>query len=385
METRLFGVLRCFWVLGMAPLAFSCGSDEQLPDEGKGRNDTPKDDVVDDTPKDDVAAAGGGGTVPPPIGGGGASNLPNNMDALVGMLCETDSDCAEGLTCLLESAFFLDEGTIPMGMCTARCEDDPELCPSLDVESSCLTEQTDPNDPASTVGYCVDLCIVGQNSGCNGVLDRYCQQLQDDGVGACWPRCFDEGSCGPNKVCDGSTGSCLDAERPGKQLGEVCKTADDCNGGICYLSDKNAGGICTEQCIFTPFRGACGDTGDAQTPPEFMCMPSVAVLLDQNAAFDFGDLGLCTPQCDVDGDCAGGFVCVEHTEQLATAIGRAGMCLQAIVFGEPPAEGGSGGMANGGAASGGSPSIGGAASGGSPSIGGAASGGSPSIGGTGGQ
>jgi len=98
-----------------------------------------------------------------------------------------------------------------------------------------------PYDPEINPGA-VEFCDEVDND-CNGIVDDDCICIPD-----CWGKeCGDDGcdgscgECGPGEECDG--GTCQGV--PG-QLGDPCQYGNQCQSGLCLLSD--AGKICTIHC-----------------------------------------------------------------------------------------------------------------------------------------
>ena len=381
--------------LGLAGLALmACAKDEPLDsdmqagddDEPGGSNDggsmggdAPDDDdmmpMLPDPDDDDSAGGAAGGPIDLPAGGSGGimGRMPTETDGLVSMYCESDDDCASGLHCETNGAWVYPEGgTIPMGTCTARCDDNPDICYELDAFSGCITFTAGTEDAADDTSYCMDLCLRATEGNCHGLPDRMCLPLQEDGLGICLPRCLGETSCG-DEVCDGQSGACLAAERPGTAIGEACLADEDCSGGACLLLTDDAGmplegetGICSERCVFTPFVGACG-WEDENVPPDFLCLPLGEVLTGE--PFEFNDPGLCIKTCDVAADCGvEGFTCLDFAPEAAEAFGKAGFCLQESLV-EDPNAGGAGGSSMGGSGTAGSEAGGAAQGGGGASAG----------------
>ncbi len=308
-------------------------SDDTADDADDSADDAAPDDTVDDTPN-------------LPTDG---SNEPTEDNILVGMWCESDADCLNGMTCLTDGSFFFPEGgNIAQGMCTARCEAEaPEFCPTLDIQSACFINPGEEGE-ADDVGYCLDACVAGSETVCHGLPDRWCAALEADGSGLCAPQCFNDATCG-DQVCDGASGACIDEPRPGEPLGAVCGDSAECNGQICYLSEPDGEqGLCSEYCVLSPYFGNCGGSPEDEVP-EFLCWPSIDQLASETGPA-YGDLGLCSRTCDSDEDCGlEGFSCIEFAEELAADVGRLGLCQQTIFFEDPDNMGGAGGADMGGA------------------------------------
>lgn len=357
------------WVVaGCSAWALSgCGADEPLDDAtktitGGGAQSAEKNDASaggasgganDGGIGGDRGAAGASALDGGVENGGMASNMSSPENALVGEHCGPNMPCSAGLECLLESNALFGEGTLAGGFCTSKCENSDQ-CEALDQGSGCLVFSNGTmDDETDDVGYCMDACTPGsapsaQNPKCDLRTDRYCEPLGELG-GACLPRCYGHDSC-PGGFCDGWTGACVTERRPGKDLGETCATAEECNGGICYFSAPDSGtGVCTESCIFAPLAGACGQPGAGDAPPEFLCVPDIGTILARSA-FDSLDLGLCVGTCDEDTDCKHeGFFCRPFTAEGSLAIGKQGYCLQTFALEEEPSGGGAGGTMAGGA------------------------------------
>src|SRR5690606_37806237 len=89
-----------------------------------------------------------------PVDTNGTVLLPAKLEGVlntVGGQCADDTHCEAGLTCLVESSFF--GGTIALGLCTAECSSDSNLCATFGPLAVCYG-----NDDEA---YCMEACAPG--------------------------------------------------------------------------------------------------------------------------------------------------------------------------------------------------------------------------------
>ncbi len=221
---------------------------------------------------------------------GSAGASPATPDGkLIGDPCAADEECSTGLLCLREDPDFFGEGQVADGICTLRCEGQPESCPAFQTGTTCVSVEGGP-------GYCLEACQAGQNvPKCGQNSQRRCLPLDSDNTGACLPSCLDDKACGKDKVCNQLLGLCTDTQPDGKADGETCTAPEDCAGGWCLTLDESDG-ICSSTCTFFNSSGSTGCHDSANGLGPSLCLPQFdpAVL---------GDPGVCLPLCETDADC----------------------------------------------------------------------------------
>jgi hypothetical protein len=281
-----------------------------------------------------AAGAGGGGTIDP---------IFNAVDRVMGAPCTSDAECPQGpdgeslLTCILPtSSVEFGAGSPQGGYCTARCRATTD-CQALDGLSACglLDDAGD--------GYCIGLCEPGPDLAdrpavkCNTNVARAqaCFQINENGVGACFPVCQSDAACGAGTFCDfGATGLglCVTTQPVGGEIGAPCtrETAEtDCRSGTCVTlinpeTGVDIGAFCSANCTFGLLEGCGFAAEEAAGARDAVCIQSQ---LENGAA---GDVGFCFELCNEDTDCTqagAGWVCSEFSANIQTIVGRVGECV----------------------------------------------------------
>ncbi len=254
--------------------------------------------------------------------------------ASVGQACESDDDCGDGVVCLIEDEQ-LQPGQIAGGMCTIRCEQDPDVCGSTAL---CLGVGQDTEDVADDVGYCYELCIfAGANVKCQDSLNRTCTLIDPEtALGVCDPKCFSDGECADGLSCAPRyPWTCVD-DLPDDLLpdGATCTLNEECAGGGClFMEETSTDGICLSDCSLQVETFACGrDIGDT-TPVDSACFPLLAVI-DAGIPAAENDLGQCLPTCDPDEGCEHPeWTCIDLMDEGYTAdVGHAGVCFPLLLI-----------------------------------------------------
>lgn len=299
-------------------------SDETAPDGDDGGPTAAPTTGDDDTtqPGNDQTATDGVDTTD--------TSTPELPEAVIGVPCDDDTDCQDGLTCLTES----DSGTLPRGgICTSPCSDN-QGCWDYDAFSLCVALGVSEGSDM----YCVQACTFGASYAdkCFDSAVQTCypvsnEPLEDETfIGACFPQCRNDDDCASGTFCDAASGLCLEQELPGKAVGEICDVSageGECGqGGACMgIADGITTGFCTSVCNFHPETIICGSESvgpDAQAA----CIPNLQILDALGVPSSVNDVGQCLPLCDVDDDCPTGMVCDVSDPELIDVVGRAGMC-----------------------------------------------------------
>lgn len=258
------------------------------------------------------------------------TSTPELPEAVIGVPCDDDTDCQDGLTCLTES----DSGTLPRGgICTSPCSDN-QGCWDYDTFSLCVALGVSEGSDM----YCVQACTFGASYAdkCFDSAVQTCYPVSneplEDGtfIGACYPQCRNDDDCASGTFCDTASGLCLEEELPGKAVGEICDVSageGECGqGGACMgIAEGITTGFCTSVCNFHPETIICGSESvgpDAQAA----CIPNLQILDALGVPSSVNDVGQCLPLCDVDDDCPTGMVCDVSDPELIDVVGRAGMC-----------------------------------------------------------
>jgi hypothetical protein len=293
-----------------------------------------------------AAGAAGGGPIDP---------IFDAVDRVMGAPCTSDAECPQGpngeslLTCILQtSSVEFGTGGPQGGYCTAPCTQ-TEDCQALDGLSGCLLGE------GGTDGFCMGLCEPGPDLAnrpavkCNDADEaraQACVQVNDNGIGACFPVCQSDAACGAGQFCDfGATGLglCVTTQPVGGDIGAPCtrETADtDCRSGTCVAlinpeTGEDIGAFCSANCTFGLLEGCGFGATEAAGARDAVCIQS------QLENGGVGDIGFCFELCNADTDCAqagAGWVCSELNANIQTIVGRLGECV-------PPAlAGGDGGI-----------------------------------------
>ncbi len=316
-------------------VAVGCGGGDEAVGSGAKAGE-------DDGANGDPSDAGATPTSTSPTASGPAptaTGLPSSMDlgmtpASLGMECETDADCGDGVTCLTEDEDFT-PGIIAGGFCTIRCEQDPEFaCGSAGL---CGTATQGTDDTADDIGYCYDFCLyTGLEAKCDDELNRVCLPINERGAGVCENKCFSDGECpGDTKCNPRPPWTCVDESEIADAApdGAVCTEAEDCSGGTCFFLEQGAAtGICMSECTMRPETAACHRDLDDSTPATSICMPPL-VLFVQDVDVGWNDIGNCLATCEPEVGCDHeDWSCLEITNQdFLDDVGVSGVCLPSIL------------------------------------------------------
>jgi hypothetical protein len=260
----------------------------------------------------------------------------------IGAACTADSECLQGLECLLPTDKWLGGGGPAGGYCTARCTV-PADCTAFDPASQCLVNPAEWTDGK---GYCFETCKHGPaisvgNFGkfdpakCHGRKDVACYDLYDQNNNPmgqyCNPVCGTDADCGGGLRCEKYWNLCVSTPPQsgkiphGTYCGDVFSDAgaqDNCEGYcIEYGDGKVCSHFCTMDCVF----GRADTCGMEQNPPKGGCVISSLTL-------GTGDLGNCLQYCDTVADCLDQIDKPVCDLSLVQMIGR-GVCNTAGVDG----------------------------------------------------
>ncbi len=207
----------------------------------------------------------------------------------------------------------------PHGFCTKSCTQRVECMDDLGF-----------HDCAETPGYgmvCQQTCL---NSPDCLREDYVCIGRTSDRLGQCRGFCTSDDDCSPAR-CNVWSGECM-AEPPaeGGETGDPCDSDEACKSGICLMEVNGAptgwlGGTCVANCILpVGYNSNNYYAGDAypteQCPGGDVCVP--------NGSLARGEVGLCLPVCENDGDCREGYACDKSiTLQSGTYTFDNGYCL----------------------------------------------------------
>lgn len=319
-------------------LIVGCGTDERiqgvdnsgLRDSGTGSQD---DDVSspfgsDDDADDDTASVPTTrpSTTPTP------SSTPAVLTSDLGLPCNANSDCGDGLECMKDTSDAFFGGGPAHGMCTLSCASDFD-CLAVDSNGFCL--------PLSdTDAVCVPSCVAGDSllgeTKCVGRLDMACASVDatSQTFNFCVPMCGTDDDCPDGRYCDIGFGTCVDDPLSGDGVGTECDpNADqnDCATGLC-LGFSDTFGVCSGLCRTGTVGCGSGDLMPAD-PGEPVCLP-----LFSGIALD-GDIGQCVQRCNCDLDCdhpdAKCFAVFGTDADGMAAIGAAGVCIDGAAADDP--------------------------------------------------
>lgn len=208
-----------------------------------------------------------------------------------GKPCNTDAECAAGLTCLTEDGTSWVGGGPPNGYCSEACDEDPGVCRKRDRAATCLA-------PKSGIGaFCFQGCVLGDPEGgkCRGRTDVACSGFGFSN--ACVPLCAGDWQCSAGRYCDPSRGVCVTQEPQGDPPGAACDITqfNDTCAGDCAGSGTGLG-VCNGLCSLG-VRGACN------VPPGVRIEPGQSACVTFDVLDGLGDLGLCVQTCACDADC----------------------------------------------------------------------------------
>ena len=244
----------------------------------------------------------------------------------VAAACETDAQCAKGLTCTTAADVGgpFSNGAQPggpqNGYCSRSCNTDAE-CQAADPGAICL-------GPGSGSNHCFTSCDVRAPSfpaQCNGRDDLTCIPLSLSPAtprAYCAPACQDDAACAP-RFCNLATGLCQDEPHAGKPIGAGCTANGECDSAVCSTLPGQPAPVCTGLCTFESPAG-CGFGAEA-AGRDAAC---VVTALGGGAG-----PGLCSELCDVDTDCeqnAAGWTCTPWSLDVllsyAVLFERSGFC-----------------------------------------------------------
>ena len=265
-----------------------------------------------------------GGTASAGLGNGGAGGVDTiALEIRLGLHCQRDTDCGQGLHCLgADQDHSGGVGAPAGGLCTVDCSNDAD-CRSFDPHAVCGTLDEYPimggvaEEP--TLRLCMAGCAFGEPTGddkCHGQRDMACRPFApNDAVNcestdakcpsgsfcfrgycreaACGPRCNVDADCGDGRVCNPGSGLCDEQAVP-SPTGLDCPGDQDpdstaCGDGTCLLLFSDGVTdlrMCTQSCTYGKL---CGDDGAC-------VMPRMEVSAG-------GDIGYCMQRCDCDADC----------------------------------------------------------------------------------
>lgn len=242
------------------------------------------------------------------------------VDAACTAGCRVDADCPAELVCIPELGAH--------GLC-AECRQDADCdagqsCTGNQCRAPCTTSQDCPDgvcDPAS--GTCVQ-CL----------QDAHCTSPEICKDNLCQPGCRSDADCPAGRICDPSSGACIEAEcaeTDDCQLGQLCidgaclagcESSRDCPQDQDCLPDEGAHGVCAEcttdadcsagqRCANFHCTENCASDADC---PAGYCLPEVQVCVTclDDAHCDPGFIclsGDCLEGCRLDGDCPAGQIC----------------------------------------------------------------------------
>lgn len=266
------------------------------------------------------AGAGSGGAA----GTDGGAGADGGVGAGIGHSCQSDAECASGLTCATASSALMAGEGPANGYCTKECTADGD-CQAVSSGALCA--------PFGAKSYCLQGCTVGgatsviDPSKCFGRMESACAHV-DVGKTACTPTCNTDADCGAGLFCDYRTGRCLTVKRTGLPVGSACDptaSSDPC-AGVCggTGSSDPTKGRCTGFCTVGSISqlGVCGSSPTPGVPQDAACL----VVSDPNGGI--GDLGYCGQLCNCDNDCGSpDFVCIKlGNSTLESFLGKTGFC-----------------------------------------------------------
>lgn len=212
--------------------------------------------------------------------------------------CASDAECGPGLSCLADTTNDPIFGGGPAGgFCTRTCNSNND-CP--EPGATCFQIDT------TQAGRCTLSCKVGppvadiaglfadlDPSKCRGREDLRCGKAKDS-VGVCLPTCGSDAQCHGGRVCDPRSAVCVDQANEGLPTGAACDPTTPLSacGGICAGFDNGAA-MCSSPCVLG---GEKLDTTDCGGVENGFCAFRLA-------AYGVGDIGHCTPSCNVQSDC----------------------------------------------------------------------------------
>jgi hypothetical protein len=232
----------------------------------------------------------------------------------LGVPCEQDADCQDGLVCLLPDSDVWLGGGPAHGYCSLDCTADATRCASLDRYARCLT-----STKMKTASYCFKSCLLGDPNG-----DKKCFDREDvscvlvEGLPACLPNCGGDEDCPPERYCNHAEGVCMTGSEMGGPVGEDCDpfTANTCTA---YCSSLGGGyGVCSGLCVLGADY-ACGVAADETN------LAGAPLCVTFNPLDSPGDAGICVQRCRCNEDCDHPRAYCDFEADGAT--GELGLCL----------------------------------------------------------
>lgn len=329
----------------------SRGNDDESSEEGAAVSPTtPGEPQPDEPPNEsqpnesqpsapEPSPSGAGGVpnrpAPSPAGTGGAGGAPDEPEpatpASLGSACASDADCTDGITTCLIDALATHGGSIAGGICTVRCERDPDVC-GLGICTG--SNNGTPDDPSDDIAYCYDYCFYTEEAAkCGNLRNRVCYPVDASGLGACYPKCYSDGDC-ETGYCDPFSFACVAERPPGAPDGSLCIEDTDCFGMICMRgAETEAEGVCLSECSLQAETLACHRAlGDA-SPVASACFPPLPLLANGVPIANY-DYGNCLPTCDTDSPCVHpDWTCVDLEEPFFTDdTGYVGVCIPTLLL-----------------------------------------------------
>jgi len=220
------------------------------------------------------------------------------VNPALGAACESDANCAGGLTCVLATGTSWLQGGPAHGYCTTKCTSDGAECaPHGGV---CVL-----NVGVGANGWCLEKCQLGGTDRANKCHDRkdvgcsyWVWESSEQPV--CYPICPRDADCPAGRVCDPVNTVCVGASDAASTLdpiGSFCPNlgTSNCAGWCWGASYVNAPLACTRDCILG--EDGCGAAaGSVDAGAGNFCMP----LMPNTTP---GDVGHCVQACEVTSEC----------------------------------------------------------------------------------
>lgn len=240
------------------------------------------------------------------VGTGGVGGAVGFAD--IGKSCNTNGDCASGLTCLTATGTSIVGAEGPAnGYCSKTCNADTD-CGGVGI---CLNVSA---TGATPVGYCFQSCTFGgaDPTKCHSRTDVGCLTIDattTPTTDVCFPVCSQDADCPSGRTCNLADSLCSDTPATGDPLGTHCMSdpdsgASNCQGG-CLPVGGAAGGtvpvanFCSMLCVVGNL-DACNWVG-AGTSLTSGGAHGVCALA--SSAAQPGDIGFCTQECDTAASC----------------------------------------------------------------------------------
>lgn len=257
---------------------------------------------------------------------------------LLGGLCDNDTACPAGATCLLPDSTAWQGGGPPKGLCVADCSSDVAICTAFSA-AVCVSALR-PGESGTKRALCLPTCDLKLGSAtafaCNSVPSSACESLEiaepgRESEGFCRPFCTFDNEC-PLGHCNRQAGVCVAEALPAtlSGFGAGCNATSDCDG-VCLKLNSAGTNVCTNRCIYGSSTSDGADLNECGTQG---ASPRRGVCLYAPRAASPGNLGYCTPLCDCNDDClASGFICRAFSTDYDAAaqyhLGHVGMCIPA--------------------------------------------------------